>query len=320
VLKDEQTASGELIRTVIGTTKADWVPLIHSFPVTKNYVVIPQFPVQMKMMQAMGSRDVMDGIEWMGDTQPAYLHVFDVNADKSSPPVKVFKADAFFAMHQINAYETVSASGSTVINFDCIAYDDAALMQNKYSFGNLELMKDPSCCANVTGSMKFRHYELDMVEEKGVKESTKVIHSKTNLWDSRINDEMLVELPRINDAYHGQKYCHFYTGANFPKHSLTNKDPYLVKADICKPGSVNGTYAVLSWHEDSHYTAEGVFVPRPGATEEDDGVVLSTVLDGTKNQTYLLVLDAKTMTPLAKVLSPVLIPYDVHGKFFPGRN
>ena len=74
------------------------------------------------------------------------------------------------------------------------------------------------------------------------------------------------------------------------------------------------TGETLEWYEEDHYATEPNFLPRPGATEEDDGILLSTVLGGGDIQTsYLLVLDAKTMKPLARAKSPHFLPYMSHG-------
>ena len=40
------------------------------------------------------------------------------------------------------------------------------------------------------------------------------------------------------------------------------------------------------------------FIPRPGATEEDDGVLISTVMGVPEGRSYLLVLDGKTLTQI----------------------
>ena len=220
--RDEQTAAGKLVRTVIGQTTVEWIPLVHSFPVTERYVVIPQYPIQIDIMAAAENRDVMDGIRWVGDKEPVYFHVFDArSSDPKASPVKVFKAEAFFALHQINAYEVTTGNG-TVIHFDCIGYEDGFLMTNKKSFGNIQYMKDPSCCGGITGSMKLRHYALDMRPEPapsplavpvsgtargsspntGVPPavSTLVTWNMTGLWDDESSDEILVEIPRINDG------------------------------------------------------------------------------------------------------------------------
>ena len=43
------------------------------------------------------------------------------------------------------------------------------------------------------------------------------------------------------------------------------------------------------------------FLPRPGGSEEDDGVLITVGFDGPREQSYLLLLDAKTLTPINKV-------------------
>ena len=43
-----------------------------------------------------------------------------------------------------------------------------------------------------------------------------------------------------------------------------------------------------------------MFVPRPGADKEDDGIVLVTNLNGDTKQGYLLMLDGETFDLLLK--------------------
>ncbi|ETW00795.1 hypothetical protein H310_07329 [Aphanomyces invadans] len=49
-------------------------------------------------------------------------------------------------------------------------------------------------------------------------------------------------------------------------------------------------------------------VPHPSAQNEDDGVLLTVVLDGHAKQSFLVVLDARDLTVVAKVASPVVVP------------
>lgn len=53
-----------------------------------------------------------------------------------------------------------------------------------------------------------------------------------------------------------------------------------------------------TWSRPSHYPGEVFFIPRPGAEEEDDGVVVTIVFDGEKKQSYLLLLDGQTFSEL----------------------
>jgi beta,beta-carotene 9',10'-dioxygenase len=58
-----------------------------------------------------------------------------------------------------------------------------------------------------------------------------------------------------------------------------------------------------------------VFVPRPGGVDEDDGVLLSVVLDAAARASFLLVLDARTLKEQARALVPHHIPFGFHGIF-----
>ena len=66
------------------------------------------------------------------------------------------------------------------------------------------------------------------------------------------------------------------------------------------------TQSASYWVEKGQSPREPIFVSHPGATEEDDGMLLTVVLDGLKGKLYLLVLDARSMSEVAQV--------DVHGE------
>ncbi len=53
----------------------------------------------------------------------------------------------------------------------------------------------------------------------------------------------------------------------------------------------------------------------PGSEDEDDGVLLSVVLDGRRGNSFLLVLDARSLGELARAEVPHHIPYGFHGQF-----
>ena len=54
VFKDTQpTEGGALHRATIGRLQLDWLSIMHSFPVTKNYIIMPQFPLGIKAAKAL---------------------------------------------------------------------------------------------------------------------------------------------------------------------------------------------------------------------------------------------------------------------------
>ena len=58
-----------------------------------------------------------------------------------------------------------------------------------------------------------------------------------------------------------------------------------------------------------------MFVAAPDAEGEDEGVLLSVVLDGARGNSFLLVLDAHTLDELARAEVPHHIPFGFHGQF-----
>ena len=54
---------------------------------------------------------------------------------------------------------------------------------------------------------------------------------------------------------------------------------------------------------------------RAGAEDEDDGVLLSVVLDSRTERSFLLVLDARSLEELARAEVPHHIPFGFHGQF-----
>jgi carotenoid cleavage dioxygenase-like enzyme len=69
------------------------------------------------------------------------------------------------------------------------------------------------------------------------------------------------------------------------------------------------------WQAPGSYPGEPVLVRAPSAVTEDDGVVLSVVLDGRKANSFVLVLDGATLTELARTETPHHIPFHFHGNF-----
>ena len=67
--------------------------------------------------------------------------------------------------------------------------------------------------------------------------------------------------------------------------------------------AVTAARSAATWSEEGCYPGEGVFAGRPGRTAEDDGVVLSVVLDAPRGTSFLLVLDAATFTEVSLIVA-----------------
>jgi carotenoid cleavage dioxygenase-like enzyme len=95
--------------------------------------------------------------------------------------------------------------------------------------------------------------------------------------------------------------------------SLSRSHPHdfinqLVKLDVqngeVKTGSQKGCYP-----------GEPVFVSSPEAKVEDDGLILSVVLDTRREKSFLLILDAPSLQQIARAEVPHPLPFGFHGQF-----
>ena len=62
----------------------------------------------------------------------------------------------------------------------------------------------------------------------------------------------------------------------------------LIKKDLEHPKSYK------TWFKESHYPGEMFFIPNPEGEEEDDGTLITISFDGEREQSYVMLLDAKT--------------------------
>jgi carotenoid cleavage dioxygenase-like enzyme len=76
---------------------------------------------------------------------------------------------------------------------------------------------------------------------------------------------------------------------------------------------------MTSWHQENCYPSEAVFVPRPSIgpedqVGEDEGVLLSVVMNASTSTSFLLVLDANNLQVLATADLERLVPISfAHG-------
>jgi carotenoid cleavage dioxygenase-like enzyme len=187
-----------------------------------------------------------------------------------------FETDARFAFHHVNAFE----DGDDVV-VDLCTFDDAQIIEDLY----LERLRE--------GKPVSPAY----LERFTISPGAGTVRSE------RLIDEPL-ELPRINYLRCNERPYRYVWGVG----SRTGWLDQVVKADLA-------TRESSVWTEDGCFAGEPVFVAAPDATEEDDGVLLSVVLDGRSERSFLLVLDAASLEELARAEVPHHIPFGFHGQY-----
>merc|ERR1719458_699675 len=129
-------------------------------------------------------------------------------------------------------------------------------------------------------------------------------------FSNLMNDNRYInqfDFPVINEAYRGKEYCIIYGWSAFD-YSRTA----LVKKNVCDSTQDKVRYI------ENQYASEMYFIANPEGSTEDDGVLVSVHFDGPKEQSYLLVLDAKTFEEIDRSYLPHNIPFPLsHGMHFP---
>jgi carotenoid cleavage dioxygenase-like enzyme len=192
--------------------------------------------------------------------------------------VRTAQSEAFFAFHHVNAFEEDDA-----LNLDIVVYPDAGVIDQLY----LRRLRSGEP-VNATGVLRrFR------------------IGASGDVTSGTLAEPHL-ELPRFDYGRRaGRSYRYVYgTGNRLPGNFIDS----LVKLDLAG-GSAT------SWYEEGCYPGEPVFVAAADDTAEDEGVVLSVVLDVRQGRSFLLILDAATFRELARAEVSHHIPFGFHGDY-----
>jgi beta,beta-carotene 9',10'-dioxygenase len=254
---------------------------MHSFAMTERYLVLTEFPLVVRPLALrLSGRPFIENYRWEPE-RGLRVHVVD---KESGREVRSARADAVFAFHHVNAFED---EGGLVI--DMIAYTDATIIEELY----LARLR-AGTPVDATGLLT--RFRLSLSGEAPV--MRQILAAET------------LELPRINYAAHAGKPYRFVwgTGTKVRGDFLDS----IVKIDVA-------TGQVARWYEAGCYPGEPVFVAAPSAQAEDAGVLLSVVLDASKDRSFLLVLDAARLQEKARALAPHAIPFHFHGNYFPER-
>ncbi|BCY09517.1 carotenoid oxygenase family protein [Actinoplanes sp. L3-i22] len=129
-----------------------------------------------------------------------------------------------------------------------------------------------------------------------------------------------VEFPRVDPALTGRPHRYGWF-AGFSSRGLlitddVRRDPAegFGTGPLVKVDTKNGKTETFGYG-DGRVTMEPAFVPRPDATAEDDGWILSVVHDATTDRADLVVVDAADLSAVATVHLPSRIPFGFHGNW-----
>ncbi|KAJ8785863.1 hypothetical protein J1605_006823 [Eschrichtius robustus] len=305
----------------------------HSFGVTESYIVFLEQPFKMDILKMATA--YIRGVSWASclafhREDKTYIHIIDQRTKK--PVLTKFYTDPMVVFHHVNAYEEDGC-----LLFDVIAYEDSSLYQLFY-LANLN--KDFEENSRLTSVPTLKRFAVPLRVDKNAEEGSNLIRlSSTTARALKEKEDQVycqpellyegLELPRINYAHNGKRYRYVFaaeiqwspiptkgismlSNRSFP--CFSPSDAQIIKYDILTKSS-------LKWGEAHCWPAEPVFVPTPGAKDEDHGIILSAIVSTDPQKLpFLLVLDAKTFTELARASVDVEMHLDLHGLFIPGAD
>lgn len=267
-------------RQLISAVPVQEPAYMHSFGMSENYLILSEFPLVVNPLRlattALHNTPYIENFRWQPERGTRFRIIRKDNGEEVSTCI----TEPFFAFHHINAFER---DGEVVV--DLSTYPDAKIIQNFY-LDHLREGIDP----NIHG--RCQRYFLPLTGGEATSETL---------------SSAQMEFPRINYRhYNSQPYRYAYGGDSRSAGDFINQ---LAKVDVQERKT-------SIWHEDHCYPGEPVFVANPDGVAEDDGVLLSVVLNRDRNQSFLLILDAQSMQEIARAEVPHTIPFNLHGQYF----
>ena len=118
-------------------------------------------------------------------------------------------------------------------------------------------------------------------------------------------DEEIVEFGTFNQRYAGVKNRYYY--------SVYNKPGWFLFSGLMKHDLETGETARYDFGK-KRYGSEAPFVPRIGATEEDDGYLITFITDMKENRSECVLLDARDIEagPVCRIILPHRICSGTH--------
>nr|NP_001153227.1 beta,beta-carotene 15,15'-monooxygenase [Ovis aries]ACO83355.1 beta-carotene 15,15'-monooxygenase 1 [Ovis aries] len=285
----------------------------HSFGVTENYVVFLEQPFKLDILKMATA--YIRGVSWASclafhGEDKTHIHIIDRRTRK--PVLTKYHTDPMVVFHHVNAYEEDGC-----LLFDVIAYEDGSLYQ-LFCLANLN--KDFKENSRLTSMPTLKRFVLPLHVDKNAEVGSNLINlTSTTARALKEKDgqvycqpELLyegLELPRINYAHNGKPYRYvFAAGVQWSPRPLIYDAIRLAKSS-------------LTWKEENCWPAEPLFVPTPGAKDYYDGIILSAIVSTDPQKSpFLLVLDARTFTELARASIDVEMHLDIHGLFIPDEG
>ena len=274
-------------REIIATWPVNKLSYMHSFSVTETHAIILAQPLYIDVWCQVMKFTPFDCLSWEPEKKSVVYLV-----ELHSGHMQQYIMESVFCMHHINAFNF----GQGKIVMDLSTYPDPKFIQNL----QLSVLRDANSRNLFHAQAEIKRFCIDMI--LGTVRRIYVPPPVPAFIST-------LDMPSINKKYLSKTYCFVY-GLAVKIDNLHIERCAVVKRDMCQQG--RDRY----WRVHNHYPVEPVFVAKPNAASEDDGLLLVPMIDGNLQNSYLAVLRAQDLTLLSSATLPTVVPYSLHGQFF----
>lgn len=309
------TVSAASGKTSILATISHTPAYLHSLFLTEHYAILCVWNSFFAAggLPVLWTRNYVDALANYDATRPATWFVVDRTPREKGGRglVAKYESDPFFCFHTINAYEELSATDPSQIDIvaDLTAYENLDCIKRFYldnlvsNAAGAKAYSDPTYS---TCRPELRRFRLPNVPNTLT--LSDALKAQPIFTEAKSNSP---ELPTFNPAFKSHKHRFVYGITDTGKSTFFDG---IIKYDV-----QNRTH--IRWSVFGHTAGEPIFVPdpeRPG--EEDAGVLLTVVLDGQEGKSYLLVLNARDLTEVARADVGKVVGFGFHGTHVPSRG
>jgi carotenoid cleavage dioxygenase-like enzyme len=274
-------------RRLIASIRSSNTPYFHSYGVSQNYAVLGFTPMSYEMGPSLLGEPMVSSFKTAHPNVTTF-HIVNLQTGNVQP----IRADSAFTYdHLVNAYEN-----GTDIVFDACVFKDATLWLVDGET-DLNIQRNKARRDSMSFRSQVVRFVLDTISGT-VKSSQELSPGDT-----------MIDFPKIHPQLSGLPYCVYYAVEWFHNHEVF-ASMAILKHNVC-------TDEHMHWYIPGWYPSEPTFIPstEPGA-EEDAGVLSFSALDGAKNTSHLIMLNATTMEPMVDQPLPHVIPFTTHGQFY----
>jgi torulene dioxygenase len=307
------TLEGEVIKRL-----HDGVPIkasyIHSFSLTQNYIVIPEYPLH---FGGSGLSILMEGsIQAAFAWDPAAKTYFHIISRQKKQHVATIEADPAFSFHIGNSWEDEEG-----IHFECGAFPNGDIVRQLYTFGNPQRKapvqtQDPHTTNKNKKKVKGISVDQPRQSSFGNLRRYTIPFATIQQGSGQATYKDIspnVEFPRFNAQFTGIPSRYVWACAMQPATIDKTETVGIVKVDT-------STGQTVQFHRPGYNCSEPIFVPKPGGTSEDDGIVVSLANEfhesnESLDRCYVLILDGVTLEELGKAEIGEFTPVTFHGSF-----